>query len=476
MANDTGKLLKEISNLSSNMDILFQELKESAKTNIEASKDLKEIAVNIKGSNSSGGEDIKQTFKNFTDSFTKTFSEQNGKLVSSLTDKITQTFSGSVSDFLSDVPNQIAQVKSGNMPDFKSLLGGDTLEGILKKTSLKVPGLAEGGTVEKNGIAVVGEKGPELDELKAGDFVKNNAEDALMDSLLTSKSGSKIRESDSDIGTFIKLKRAVKELEPNEPDSFVSGFMKYAQTQLEPSELPEFLSDLDYLKDELIYYKDQVKDRETFTLEDVNKLSKPVSREEIDKAQSPPAVTVEASSPKLEEVVTAQPKMESSPIAPVQVEKKPVDLTQKIGGNNSSASPLEMLNQKLLANASPAAQKAIEAAKAASLVKEQTTLKESQPVSAQTPAVTKQETPKESPQNLVQKALSQAQDLKSKASTVSKTSQSDGSTGTNSTNMQPLNAKDLSEIKTLLAAIYGALKSPLTISNDFPFRPNSNTF
>ena len=111
MANDTGKLLKEISNLSSNMDVLFQELKESTKINIEASKGLKDLAGSIKNGMKPGGEDLNQTFKSFTESFTKTFSDQNSKLVSSLTDKITQSFSGSVSDFLSNVPNQIEQVK-----------------------------------------------------------------------------------------------------------------------------------------------------------------------------------------------------------------------------------------------------------------------------------------------------------------------------------------------------------------------------
>jgi hypothetical protein len=55
-------------------------------------------------------------------------------------------------------------------------------------------------------------------------------------------------------------------------------------------------------------------------------------------------------------------------------------------------------------------------------------------------------------------------------------SQSGGSPGTNTSQTPAINPKDLSEIKTLLAGIYSALKSPLTISNDFPFRPNSNTF
>ncbi len=472
MANDTGKLLKEISNLSSNMDVLFQELKESTKTNLEASKGLKDLAGSIKNGIKPGGEDLNQTFKSFTESFTKTFSDQNSKLVNSLTDKITQSFSGSVSDFLSNVPSQIAQVKSGNVPDFKSLLGGDTIKGLVGKASQKIPGLADGGTVEKNGLAVVGEKGPELVELKAGSNVKSNAEDALMDSLLTSKSGSGVA-GGTDMSS--KLEAALSSI--TQDKEVVKGFVEYANRDLDKSDISELIADADYLRDELIYYKDQVKDRETFTLEDVNKLSKPVTRDEIEKVQSPSAATVEASGAKLEEVVTAQQKKETPPETPAQVEKKPVDLTQKITSNNSSASALEMLNQKLLANASPEAKKAIEAAKAsASLVNEKATLKEADSSTAQKPADTKQETPNESSQNLAQKAVSQAKELQSQASSAPKMSQSGVSAGTNTSQTSSINPKDLSEIKTLLAGIYSALKSPLTISNDFPFRPNSNTF
>ena len=471
MANDTGKLLKEISNLSSNMDVLFQELKESTKINIEASKGLKDLAGSIKNGMKPGGEDLNQTFKSFTESFTKTFSDQNSKLVSSLTDKITQSFSGSVSDFLSNVPNQIAQVKSGNVPDFKSLLGGDTIKGLVKKSSSKILGLADGGTVEKNGLAVVGEKGPELVELKAGSTVKNNAEDALTDSLLTSKSGSGVAGGTDMSG---KLEAALSSI--TQDKEVVKGFVEYANRDLEKSDISELIADADYLRDELIYYKDQVKDRETFTLEDVNKLSKPVTRDEIEKVQSPSTATVEASGAKLEEVVTGQQKTETPPATTAQVEKKPVDLTQKIGANNSSASALEMLNQKLLANVSPEAKKAIEAAKAASLVKEKTTLKEVQPSTVQTPTAPKEESPKESSQSLAQKAVSQAKEFQSQVSSASKMSQSGGSSGSNTSQTPAINPKDLSEIKTLLAGIYSALKSPLTISNDFPFRPNSNTF
>jgi hypothetical protein len=469
MANDTGKLLKEISSLSSNMDILFQELKEQSKTNLEASKGLKDLATSLKDSNKGGG-NVEQTFKSFTESFSKTFSDQNNKLISSLTEKMTQSFTGSVSDFLSNVPNQIAQVKSGNSPDFKNLLGGDTIKGLVGKASQKIPGLADGGTVEKNGLAVVGEKGPELVELKAGSTVKTSAEDALMDSLLTSKSGVGVTDSDYDVETFMKLRKAVKELSPTEPDSFVSAFIKYAQTELDPSELPEFLSDPDYLKDELSYFNDSDA-RERYEYKDYGT---PINTQEIKKVQ-PPAVTVEASTPKLEEVVTSSPA--PTPEKPAEQVKAAPTLKDLTSSNLSAASALESYKQQLLSKLPEDKRKELEAsveAKKASLVKEQNTLKEKapeqkpstpSPTPAPTPTPAKVEEPSKTPSSdLKSQIASQFNDVKTQMS------QATGMGGAG------IPTKDLNEIKALLASIYGALKAPLTVSSDFPFRPNSNNF
>ena len=50
----------------------------------------------------------------------------------------------------------------------------------IKKITSKIPFLATGGSVKQSGIAVVGEKGPELVNLPAGARVSSNRESAAM--------------------------------------------------------------------------------------------------------------------------------------------------------------------------------------------------------------------------------------------------------------------------------------------------------
>jgi hypothetical protein len=463
MANDTGKLLKEMSNLSSNMDVLFQELKESTKNNLEASKGLKDLAGSIKNSLKPGGEDLNQTFKSFTDSFTKTFSDQNSKLVSSLTDKITQSFSGSVSDFLSNVPTQIAQVKSGNVPDFKSLLGGDTIKGLLGKASQKIPGLADGGTVEKNGLAVVGERGPELVELKAGSNVSKAKDEA-------GPSGRQIWRN--------RIENALSKITTN--DSLIQEFKEYAIKNLGNIDREEFLRDPDYLRDEFDYFKEK-RDGETFTVEDVNKLSKPVDNT-VDKN-----ATVE-SQIKGDMLVSPQ-SVQKNPdtLAELQSSKENMN---KVGSEESGNTINKIKSNEMLAGGitslTDKLKEKLEAAKA----KQNPDSAAGKIVNTVSGLAEKALTVKPNVEVLKEKALENAQELKDStgsSATDMKTSPTVSSTKVNSklstdsntssqTTGTGFNDKDIKEMKSLLAAIYQTLKSPLTVVNDVPFRPSSNNF
>jgi len=470
MANDTGKLLKEISSLSSNMDILFQELKEQNKNNSETSKGLKDLASSIK--DSSKGEGMEQTFKSFTDSFAKTFSEQNNKLISSLSEKITQSFTGSVSDFLSNVPNQVAQVKAGNSPDFKSLLGGNTIKSLIKTSSSKIPGLAQGGTVEKDGLAIVGEKGPELVQLSAKSSIMDNdayedAEDALL--------GVKSEKS--------PLESALSKITTDA--TLVKEFLDYAQDRLDESDRKELVSDPDYLKDEFDYFVSE-RGRETFTMEDVKNLTKPIEKSE----ESVPAIkakieeqknnaSVENAMPSL----TEKTDVSTPPVAPttttVTTEKTPPSLTEKTAANLSTASSIEAMRQQILNKLPPEKRAQLESSLASSkgtLVKETTGLKEKAPETKPASTPTKTEEPaKKSTDELKSQLSSQMKELGNQVTTANQKKEQMQMTGQGS-QQSSLNPKDLSDIKTLLASIYTALKSPLTISSDFPFRPNSNNF
>lgn len=473
MANDTGKLLKEISSLSSNMDILFQELKEQNKNNAETSKGLKDLSTSIKESNTtSPGE---QTFKNFTESFSKTFAEQNNKLISSLSEKITQSFTGSVSDFLSNVPNQIAQVKAGNSPDFKSLLGGNTIKNLVKTSSSKIPGLAEGGTVEKNGIAVVGEKGPELVQLSAKSSIMDNdayedAENALLNAKV-SKDSDLLQKVQDAMKTIYGAEGVDKGFDAQPVDKFVS----WLNSEYSKDELSEIKSDPDLILDEYSVYKDFVREQKMM---EASKKAFEERQKEVAalKEDAKKEASVETSMPSL----TEKTDISTAPVpAPAQVEpaKPTASLAEKTASNLSTASSLEAMRQKLLSGLPEDKKKAIEAnipsAKNA-LVKETTTLKEksSETKPSATPTKT-EETPKKSSEELKTQLTTQVKDLGGQIASANQKKEQ----MTSQMNQQPgINPKDLSDIKTLLASIYGALKSPLTVSSDFPFRPNSNNF
>jgi hypothetical protein len=152
-------------------------------------------------------------------------------------------------------------------------------------------------------------------------------------------------------------------------------------------------------------------------------------------------------------------------------------LTEKTASNLSTASSLEAMRQKLLSGLPEDKKKAIEAnipsAKNA-LVKETTTLKEKSPETKPSATPTKtEETPKKSSDELKTQLTTQVKDLGGQIASANQKKEQMTSPMNQQTGINP---KDLSDIKTLLASIYGALKSPLTVSSDFPFRPNSNNF
>jgi hypothetical protein len=477
MANDTGKLLKEISSLSSNMDILFQELKEQNKNNSETSKGLKDLASSIK--DSSKGEGMEQTFKSFTDSFAKTFSEQNNKLISSLSEKITQSFTGSVSDFLSNVPNQVAQVKAGNSPDFKSLLGGNTIKGLVKTTSSKVPGLAQGGTVEKDGLAIVGEKGPELVQLSAKSSIMDNdayedAENALLNVTVSKNSDllQKVQEA-------MKATYGEDGVDKGSDAQPVDKFVSWLNSEYSKDELSEIKSDPDLILDEYSVFKDFVREQKMM---EASKKAFEERQKEVAalKEDAKKEASVETSIPSLAEKTTI-PSAAETPAAQPKVEpvKTPDSLTDKTAANLSAASSIEAMRQQILNKLPPEKRAQLESSLASSkssLVKETTGLKEKTPESKPAPTPTgTQETTKKSTDELKSQLSSQMKELGNQVTAANQKKEQMQMTGQSS--QQPsLNPKDLSDIKTLLASIYTALKSPLTISSDYPFRPNSNNF
>lgn len=433
---DSNKLLKELSNLSSNFDSLYQELKASTQANTDSSNEVKNLIAEVKKGNSLGDGDLKGVFEGFTKSLSKTIADQNDQILNGLTDKISQSFSGSVSNFLGNVPQQIAQVKAGNMPDFKSILGGNSIKGIVSNAASRIPGLADGGTVESSGIAVVGEKGPELVELKSGDKVRTK-EEQLMEMLLEEE-----RAKNEKLGRVRRTGPTEEEVEA------------YRQELL--AEDPEFYSDPAELQEELDYFKSEqgyeLETRETFSPADLKKLIEPVTTKETSVVKS------------AQEIKEAKEVKETPALKEEDKKGKSVKFEDFLSGVTSKAK--EKLDEA----------KARGKANLQSSVAE---LKEKNPIN-------QVKSDAEKIKSQIQENIasikgmsgnSTSKPVEQKATAVKEPKKTRGSvSSSNASGDSSMSSSDIKEMKGLLASIYQALRSPLTIANDVPFRPNSNNF
>jgi ribosomal protein L29 len=267
--------------------------------------------------------------------------------------------------------------------------------------------------------------------------------------------------------------------------TLVKEFLDYAQDRLDESDRKELVSDPDYLKDEFDYFVSE-RGRETFTMEDVKNLTKPIEKSE----ESVPSIkakieeqknnaSVENSMPSLTEKTDVSTPPVAPTTTPVTTEKTSPSLAEKTAANLSTASSIEAMRQQILNKLPPEKRAQLESSISSSkgaLVKETTGLKEKAPEAKPAPTPAKTEEPaKKSTDELKSQLSSQMKELGNQVTTANQKKEQMQMMG-QSSQQSPLNPKDLSDIKTLLASIYTALKSPLTISSDFPFRPNSNNF
>jgi len=445
---DSNKLLKELSNLSSNFDSLYQELKASTQANTDSSNEVKNLIAEVKKGNSLGDGDLKGVFEGFTKSLSKTIADQNDQILNGLTDKISQSFSGSVSNFLGNVPQQIAQVKAGNMPDFKSILGGNSIKGIVSNAASRIPGLADGGTVESSGIAVVGEKGPELVELKSGDKVRTK-EEQLMEMLLEEE-----RAKNEKLGRVRRTGPTEEEVEA------------YRQELL--AEDPEFYSDPAELQEELDYFKSEqgyeLETRETFSPADLKKLIEPVTTKETSVVKS------------AQEIKEAKEVKETRALKEVKEVKETPALKEEDKKGKS------VKFEDFLSGVTSKAKEKLDEAKArgkANLQSSVAELKEKNPIN-------QVKSDAEKIKSQIQENIasikgmsgnSTSKPVEQKATAVKEPKKTRGSvSSSNASGDSSMSSSDIKEMKGLLASIYQALRSPLTIANDVPFRPNSNNF
>lgn len=456
MANGSDRLLKELSTLSSNFDSLYQELKESTKANIESSEGVKNLVNDLKKGNAPGNQDMEKIFKSFTESFSKTIASQNEKLISNLTTNISKSLTGSASDFISKLPSQIAQVKAGQPIDFKNILGSDTVKNALSGVIPKIPGLKDGGTVEGDGIAVVGEGGPELVKLDKGNKVRT-VEEQMLDMMIEEE-----RERNIKLGRIVQqnpLQAALSKITTD--PKLIREFMDYSSAELDESDQQELLADPDYLKDEFDYFLSE-RDREYFTQEDLKKLSpdyKPPKTEVVKDTEilkTPTAPTPEV----------VNPVEEAPPVAKIEEPKAKPKLEFSL---DKLKSITDMGKKKLeeTKNSAGAVGQAVNSIQELKSVVTGSSGKDANSDGGQSA-------------NVVEKIKEITSSFQNTSSTQtpadSKKSESTTSSGTTASASGMISSKDAQEIKSLLASIYQALRSPLTVASDIPFRPTGNNF
>lgn len=514
MPADTNKMLSEIANLTKNMDILLKELRESndiSKVSSEA------IASLSKGGVTGKGDGLEKMFGDLVKSIDNQSKETKGmydilnstlggngigellsknpgdaignivgdKISDKVGNKLEDTLEGKVPDVIASVlskalgsvagnfakglPSMIASVKGGEKIDFKSIIGGGETGNLISGIASQIPGLEKGGTIEGDGMVVVGESGPELLNLKKGNEVRT-MEQQMLDMMLEED-----RQKNVSLGRIVENNPLTNALSQITGDSkLISEFLEYAKMDLDESDQQELLADPDYLKDEFDYFLSE-RDRETFTQEDITKLSQPVSSNiQSDPTDlSPLNTSSEDTGTTVEGVISKTDLAEK--ISPAKEDGTGNSFIDGIKSNESLSSGISSITDLVKSKLKGAGENPGTAL--GSVVNNATTLAEK--VSSKNPNL--------DVESLKQKAMDAASSLKGAGGANIASSKGNESTsgGSNTTKpkqtpgqqSQPSGGNmDLNDVKSILTAIYQALKSPLTVVNDVPFRPSSNNF
>ena len=457
------KLIQELSDLTRNLDVLAKEIRESNKINSESQKTLsKNLEISAKKKSETSDKPGAEANQN------KNFLENLGK-----------TIKGS----LPDVSKIIGKTEGTG----KGQITKDLISAVVGKFP-NIPKMASGGKVSRPGVALVGEKGPEVVELQKGDKVNPldkmsqlmKMEDADSKSKKTQpgKGLSEIVSGIPKLGEFVTNSFGVK-VPADEIFSFKNRTSRdYAD---------EISQDPDFLEEEVKSFIEGY--RETASVSDVQKLSVPVKPKE---AQKPEEDTQkkEAKGIKNTEAGLKKSKGDKPANKKSNLQKSLMDFGEKIKGGatasineNSSMKSFkdvakdEFGKTKLGSTVnylSGLTKKKKDPAVAESGMKnETTTLKDqakpkSEPAKPQAEVKKEAEAKKETSYAPVQSAESKKGESKSSAPMAAGSGSADKGKETQ------ISSQDIQDIKGLLAAINTTLSGPLAIKNNKPFRPTSN--
>jgi hypothetical protein len=463
--SDTSKILKEISNLTTNLDVLVKELKETNSLTKETNKDLSSLVKDKKDSGTedktaekSGGE---KNFKNFSESIINSLSNQNQGLIVGLEKILKGAFQDQSKSGVkpAGVESQ-GQVKPG-------LVTKDLISAVAGRL-LNIPKLEDGGKINSTGVALVGEKGPELVELQKGSVI--NSQDKMAELIKMEMEDLKKSKTNQETPGIAKNQEATKIVSGSpQLDEFVTNSfgVKVPKSEIDAYRkeiYDEFKEDFDkepsLLEDEIKQFINNY--RETMTVSDLQKLSEKtqpkeikISEEELQKDKSKKSGEEKEKlsalfGSKIPEKLQNFVEKNSKIISQSGILNKPE--TSSSVNPNQISSGLQALTEKLKAdNPNMEFSKDMQTLKSKETKSPASTPPSSEPV-------TQQITPSSNVESSIQPEKPKKEPIASKSNEAS-----DGISG-----------QDVKDIKALLTGIYRQLSGPLNIANDLPFRPNSN--
>ena len=471
MSQDSSKVLKELSMLSTNMDLLVKELKEQNKRTSENTDQIKKLVEegdkkSTKDQTPKDAQPNEGFFKKLTESFAKQVSENSKSLTENLTKQIAGDFGGIAKNLVKPAE---ATLDQGNKQ------GGQIMNAFAKSLLSGIPKLETGGAVNKGGVALVGEKGPELVELKKGNIV--NSQDKMAELL-------KMEEEDMFSAMLARDEKEKKTQSDKGLSEIVSGSPKLGEfvtnaygVKVPKSEIDKERESL--LKEDKEYYDEYPEDleedienfirsyRETMSVSDIQKLSEKTQPVEIKKSEE-----------ELQKAKTDKPEKEKSKLKDFLSSNPLQNLKAK--GKDFIGSQKTAFEEKLTeAGLLTKKEKPAEAGKGPAPSKLET---EKFDLSSVNVSSIKDLTAKlKSDMEAKSKASSSTSAIEAPSSS-EKPSPSETKASTPPVSKETkqvessasMNQQDLKDIKALLAAIYKSLSGPLNIANDRPFRPNSN--
>ena len=485
-----SQVLKELSMLSTNMDLLVRELREQNKKTAENTEQLKKI-TGEKDKKPTPADTPQETqsvqnekfFKNLTQSFAKEILENTKGLTQNLTKQITGDLGGIAKN---SFKTKDTKENTTEKP------AGQTLESIAKSIFSKIPKFAEGGDVKKEGVALVGEKGPELVQLKKNQKVISNDE-GIFQMELEGMKKSKERQAALETRSLNQTSGASEIVTgtPKLAESVKNSFgVEVPKSAIEKERKRLVDDDLGYyskypedLQEELDYFIDSY--REEFKKEDISKIYSPEVLKDKGKiplqTTSPEELSKKEKRKKEAESKKETGKKESAVISPTKpkllesLKSKGKDISSKLKEDISSevedfkqgfkqtlsgkVSPQE---PQTLGSMSKQMQKLASDMQSSQVKKETSVL--NKPEYKKTTSASDQPISQIPSQSIPAKKEIEYKSAEKKPMENSKESKKD----------ETLSSTDIKEIKGLLAGIYKSLSGPLRIANDMPFRPGSN--